>query len=240
MVAARKSTSGRRRNNLSKTSPVFRRGGDTLSLTPGRAVLLSLLSWPEPDCPVALKPLLVLVAALIWLALAALATLYAPSAGFWPILPVAAVFLMASFVGGSLVAMIAATFYSLALHFGLLVLELPDVSREILTSGYSHKDFILLLVFVWLCGVPHWRRKFSWFFTLLWGLAVVFAPVILILISLYGFYGDDLPDVVMKRLLNRDFLVGWGFTVIFAALVAKILYLIKDFLRRTDFDFSGR
>lgn len=239
MVVTRKSSSGRRRNNLSRTSPVFRRGGDRLKLTPGRAVLLSLLSWPEPDCPVGLKPILVLAAALIWLALAALATQYAPSAGFWPVLPVAAVFLMAGFVGGSLVAMIAATFYSMTLHFGLLVLELPDVSREILTSGYTHKDFILLLVFVWLCGVPHWRRKFSWVFTLLWGLAVVFAPVIFILISLYGFYGD-LPEAVMKRLLNRDFLIAWGFTVIFAALMAKILYFIKDFLRRTDFDFFGR
>lgn len=234
MVEARKPASGRKRNNLPKASPVLRRGGEPLGLRPGRAILLSLLSWPDPDCPAVWKPVLVLVAALIWLSLAALATNYGPSAGFWPILPVAAVFLLAGFVGGSLVAMLAALFYSLTLHFGLLVLELPDVTRDMLTSGYSHKDFILLLVFVWLCGVPHWRRKFSWIFTLGWGLAVVFAPIIFILISLYGFYGE-LPETVLKRLLNRDFLIAWGVTVIFAAVVAKALYLLKDFLRRVEF-----
>jgi|GEM_PF-4502412 hypothetical protein len=239
MAETRKIAAGRKRNNLPGTSPVFRRGGDSLRLSPGRAVLLSLLSWPEPGCPAGLKPIVVLVATLIWLALAVLATNYGPSAGFWPVLPVAAVFLMAGFVGGSLIAMLTAILYSLALHFGWLDLDLPDVTREMLTSGYTHKDFIMLLVFVWLCGVPHWRRKFSWFFTLLWGTAVVFAPVIFVLISLYGFYGQ-LPPAVMNRLLNRDFLIAWGVTVIIAAIAAKILYLIKDFLRRADFDFSGR
>lgn len=100
-----------------------------------------------------------------------------------------------------------------------------------LTSGYGQRDFIMFLVFAWLCGVPHWQRKNSWIFTLLWGLIVVFAPVIFVLLRLYVFYGH-LPNMIMKRFLNQDFLLAWGLTIIVAAVAAKLLYLLKDYLRR--------
>ncbi len=113
---------GRRkgRDNLSRSSTVLRSEGSYLGRTPPKvAVLLSLISWPEPECPASLKPLMVLAAILIWLGLAVLATYFGPSAGFWPILPIAAVFLLASFVGGSVISMFAATLFSIGLHFGL-------------------------------------------------------------------------------------------------------------------------
>ena len=222
----------KRRNNLPQSSLVFRRDGYSVGRTsPGVAVLLSVLSWPEPECPRVLKPLMVMVAVSIWLALAVMAARLGPTAGFWPVLPIGAVFLLASFVGGSLIAMFTAILFSLGLYSGIFHLQLPDVTRELITSGYRHKDFIMILVFTWICGVPHWRRRFSWLFTLLWGLGVVFAPVIYIMIELYGFYGQ-LPESAIIRYLNREFLVAWGVTVIVAAVTAKILYLIKDFLRR--------
>ncbi len=200
-------------------------------LSPGRAVLLSTLSWPVRDCPAALKPVMVLVAGAFWLALAAAATRIAPPPGAWPILPVAAVFLLAGFVGGSIIAMLAAGAYCLLLYFGVLALNLPDTSREMLASGYRHRDVIMLLVFTWICGVPHWRRNYSSLFTLLWGLVVVFAPVLFILLSIYVFRGY-LPEPVVERLLNRDFLLAWGVSVAVAAILAKVLYLLKDYLQR--------
>ena len=222
----------KRRNNLSRSSLVFRRDGDPLGRTsPGLAIVLSALSWPEPECPPALKPVMILIATSIWLAVAVIAAKFGPSAGFWPILPVSAAFLLASFVGGSIIAMLTAICFALGLYLGLISLELPDLTTDTFTSGYRNKDFIMFLVFTWLCGVPHWRRKFSWVFTLLWGLGVVFAPVIYIIINVYGFYGH-LPEQIVIRFLNREFLMAWGFTVIVAAVLAKILYLAKDILRR--------
>ena len=222
----------KRRNNLSRSSLVFRRDGDNLGrLSPGLAILLSALSWPEPECPPSLKPVMVLVATAIWLTVAIISAKFGPSAGFWPFLPVAAAFLLASFVGGSVIAMLAGLCFALGLRLGLINLNMPDLTTDTITSGYRHKDFIMFMVFTWLCGVPHWRRRFSWVFTLLWGLGVVFAPMIYILINVYGFYGE-LPESIMVRFLNREFLMAWGVTVIVAAVLAKILYLAKDILRR--------
>ena len=208
------------------------RGARSLGRRSARgAVVLSLLSWPERDCPPALKPVMVLVASSIWLSLMILTTKFWPYVPPWPILPLGVVFLLAGFVGGSVIAMIAAFGYSLALYFGLFDLNLPTVVKDMVSTGYRHKDFILFILFAWLYGVPHWRKRFSWVFTLGWGGIVVFSPVIFILISVYGFYGE-LPEAVVGPLLSRQFLVAWGVTMIVAAVLAKILYLIKDALRR--------
>ena len=220
-------------HNLPRSSLVFRRDGDLPGrLSPPAAVLLSLLSWPDPQCPKLLKPVMVLTATAIWLGLAVLTTKIGRADGFWPWLPLGGVFLLAGFVGGSRIAMLAAALFLLGVNFGFWNSNLSDLTRDMFSSGYPQKDFVVGLVFTWLCGVPHWRRKFSWFFTLLWGLGVVFAPVIYIVINIYGFYGE-LPESAVTRYLNRELLLAWGVTVITAAVLAKLLYFLKDFLRRT-------
>jgi len=231
MAASNSGHQKKRRDNLSGARRLVKGGKVVGRRSSGGAVLLSLLSWPEPDCPAALKPLMVLLATLIWLTLMILATKFWPYSPSLLILPLGVVFLLSGFVGGSVIAMITAFCYSLALHFGLFALDLPTVTKDMVSTGYRHKDFILFILFAWLYGVPHWRKKFSWVFTLIWGGIVVFSPVIFILISVYGFYGE-LPENVVGPVLNRQFLMAWGFTMIVAAVLAKILYLIKDALRR--------
>lgn len=199
--------------------------------SPGLAVLLSLLSWPEPEVPGYLKPFLVAAAVAFWLAMMALATQYAPPPGTWPILPIGLALLACGFVGGSVIAMLTAASYAVVIYFGHLHLNLPEATREMVASGYKHRDVVMLFVFSWLCGVPHWRRRFSWLFTFCWGLVIVFSPLIFILVSIYIFYGQ-LPDFIMERFLNRDFLLAWGVTVVGAAVIAKLFYMAKDGLRR--------
>lgn len=230
MAAAKSGRKKKRQNNLHGARRLAR--GERMGHRgTGSGVLLSLLSWPEPNCPSALKPVMVLVASTIWLALMILATKFWPYSPSLPLLPLGMIFLLTGFVGGSVIAMITAFGYSLALYFGLFDLNLPTVTKDMVSTGYRHKDFILFILFAWLYGVPHWRRRFSWIFTLVWGGIVVFSPVIFILINVYGFYGQ-LPESVVGPVLNRHFLMAWGVTVIVAAVLAKILYMIKDALRR--------
>ena len=231
MAAAKSGQKKKQRNNLQVARRLAKGERSAGRRGAGGAVLLSLLSWPEPNCPSNLKPVMVLVASFIWLALMILATKFWPYSPPLPLLPLGMFFLLAGFVGGSVIAMITALGYSLALHFGLFALDLPTITKDMVSTGYRHKDFIMFIIFAWLYGVPHWRKRFSWIFTLVWGGIVVFSPVIFILISVYGFYGQ-LPESVVGPLLNRQFLVAWGVTMIAAAALAKILYLIKDALRR--------
>ena len=221
----------KRQDNFRNARRPARGGRSGGSRSAGGAVLLSLLSWPEPGCPPALKPVMILAAGAIWLSLMILATKFWPYSPPWPLLPLGVVFLLTGFVGGSVIAMITAFGYSLSLYFGLFALELPAVTKDMVSTGYRHKDFIMFILFAWLYGVPHWRKRFSWIFTLIWGGLVVFSPVIFILISVYGFYGQ-FPESVVGPLLNRQFLMAWGVTMIVAAVLAKILYMIKDALRR--------
>lgn len=212
---------------------IFRDGGSRVGgISPVLAAFLSLLSWPEPDCPDVLKPIMVVVATAFWFGLMAVVTIYGPPL-FRPvfILPLGLVFLLCGFVGGSVIAIFTSVAYALAIYFDLFTLRLPEVTMEIVSSGYRHKDFIMLTVFAWLCGVAHWRRRFSWRFAIIWGLIVVFTPLIHILVNIYVFYGN-LPAKAVERLLNHEFLIAWGLTVLAAALIAKILYLFKDFLCR--------
>ena len=221
----------KRRDNFQTARRLAREGRSGRRRSARGAVILSLLSWPEPGCPPALKPVMILAASAIWLSLMILTTKFWPYSPPLPILPLGMVFLLVGFVGGSVIAMITAFGFSLALYFGLFALDLPAVTKDMVSTGYRHKDFIMFILFAWLYGVPHWRKRFSWIFTLVWGGLVVFSPVIFILISVYGFYGQ-LPESVVGPILNRHFLMSWGVTMIVAAVLAKILYMIKDALRR--------
>ncbi|UQZ89221.1 hypothetical protein C4J81_08445 [Deltaproteobacteria bacterium Smac51] len=196
------------------------------------AVVLSFLSWPEPDCPASLKPLMVLTATGFWLAALVLATEFTHPFEGLPLFPIGVAVLLAGFVGGSAIAVFTTLLYLLCLGLGVVTIQLPEKIHDLVITGYRHKDIIMIVVFSWLYGVPHWRRRFSWLFTLVWGLAVVFAPLIFMMVNIYFFYGH-LPDEVEAHLLERNFLLTWGITVITAAVIAKLLYTIKDFLRRT-------
>lgn len=200
-------------------------------VSPAVAILLSLISWPEPEVPKFLRPWLVLAAAALWLGVMALATALAPPPGTWPVLPIGLALLVCGFVGGSVIAMLTAAAYGLVVYLGFIHLNLPEATREMVASGYKHRDAVMLFIFAWLCGVPHWRRRFSWLFTCCWGLTIVFLPIGFILVSIYIFYGR-LPEFMTERFLNRDFLLAWGGTVIAAAVAAKLLYMAKDTLRR--------
>jgi hypothetical protein len=202
-------------------------GGRT---SPWLAILLSFPSWPEPDVPLLLKPFLAVTAVAFWLALMILATRYAPPPGVWPVLPIGLALLTCGFVGGSVVAVVTAASYAVLIYFGHLHLNLPEAAQEMAAAGYQHRDLIMLLAFSWLCGAPRWRRRFPWPVTLCWGLVLVLALPAFILVSIHIFYGQP-PDVVVERLLNRDFLLAWVVTVALAAVLAKLVSMAKAGLR---------
>ncbi|MDR1921003.1 MAG: hypothetical protein LBS31_04575 [Candidatus Adiutrix sp.] len=192
---------------------------------------LSLLSWPEPDCPRALKPVMALLSAGLWLTLMVAATVQAQALSFLPLYPTGLIIMVTGFYGGSLIAVIVAMAYLTLISSGWLLPDLTEIGRALISSGYHYRDYIIFFIFAWLYGVPHWRKKYSGFFTVAWGLFVVAAPMAYIFLKAYPLYGH-VPDKILERFAGQGVMLRWLLTVAAAAAVAKMMYALKDALRR--------